>query len=29
MMSCPDVVDAKQLDELSIAVTRVEETPEA
>ena len=29
MMSCPDVVDAKQLDELSIAVTRVEEAPEA
>ena len=29
MMSCPDVVDAKQLDELSIAVTRVEEEPEA
>ena len=27
MMSCPDVVDQKQLDDLSIAVTRVEETP--
>nr|WP_297171276.1 aspartate--tRNA ligase [uncultured Agathobaculum sp.] len=29
MMACPDVVDAKQLDELSIAVTRVEKEPEA
>ena len=29
MMNCPDVVDDKQLDDLSIAVTRVEETPEA
>lgn len=28
MMACPDVVDAKQLDDLSIAVTRVEETAE-
>ena len=28
MMRCPDVVDDKQLDELSIAVTRVEETAE-
>ena len=28
MMSCPDVVDQKQLDELSIAVTRMEETVE-
>ena len=28
MMSCPDVVDAKQLDDLSIACTRVEETTE-
>ncbi len=27
MMGCPDVVDAKQLDELSIAVTRTEEAP--
>ena len=27
MMNCPDVVDDKQLDDLSIAVTRVEETP--
>ena len=27
MMHCPDVVDAKQLDDLSIAVTRVEEVP--
>ena len=27
MMNCPDVVDQKQLDDLSIAVTRVEETP--
>ena len=27
MMSCPDVVDQKQLDDLSIAVTRVEEPP--
>ncbi|MDO4270519.1 MAG: aspartate--tRNA ligase [Eubacteriales bacterium] len=26
MMSCPDTVDGKQLDELSIAVTRVERT---
>ncbi|MCF2662500.1 aspartate--tRNA ligase [Pseudoflavonifractor phocaeensis] len=26
MMACPDVVDAKQLDDLSIAVTRMEET---
>jgi len=25
MMHCPDVVDAKQLDELSIAITRMEE----
>ena len=25
MMNCPDVVDDKQLDDLSIAVTRVEE----
>ena len=25
MMSCPDTVDQKQLDDLSIAVTRVEE----
>ena len=25
MMNCPDVVDQKQLDDLSIAVTRVEE----
>ena len=29
MMSCPDVVDAKQLDDLSIAVTRVEKDTEA
>ena len=29
MMSCPDVVDAKQLDDLSIAVTRVEKDSEA
>ena len=29
MMNCPDIVDNKQLDDLSIAVTRVEETPEA
>ncbi len=29
MMSCPDTVDAKQLDDLSIAVTRVESEPEA
>ena len=29
MMNCPDIVDDKQLDDLSIAVTRVEETPEA
>ena len=29
MMACPDVVDAKQLDDLSIAVTRMEETSEA
>ena len=28
MMQCPDVVDDKQLDELSIAVTRTEETEE-
>ena len=28
MMACPDVVDAKQLDDLSIAVTRMEETTE-
>ncbi len=28
MMSCPDVVDAKQLDDLSIACTRIEETTE-
>lgn len=28
MMQCPDVVDAKQLDDLSIAVTRVENTEE-
>ena len=27
MMNCPDVVDDKQLDDLSIAVTRVEEEP--
>ena len=27
MMDCPDVVDEKQLDDLSIAVTRVEEEP--
>ncbi|MDY3014343.1 MAG: aspartate--tRNA ligase [Evtepia sp.] len=27
MMNCPDVVDQKQLDDLAIAVTRVEETP--
>ena len=27
MMRCPDVVDDKQLDDLSIAVTRVEEAP--
>lgn len=27
MMACPDVVDDKQLDDLSIAVTRMEETP--
>ena len=26
MMNCPDVVDAKQLDDLSIAITRLEET---
>ena len=25
MMACPDTVDAKQLDELSIAVTRSED----
>ncbi len=29
MMACPDVVDDKQLDDLSIAVTRMEETSEA
>ena len=29
MMSCPDVVDGKQLDDLSIAVTRVEKDAEA
>ena len=29
MMSCPDVVDAKQLDDLSIAVTREEKDAEA
>ena len=29
MMACPDVVDEKQLDDLSIAVTRMEETSEA
>ena len=29
MMSCPDVVDDKQLDDLSIAVTRVEKDTEA
>lgn len=28
MMSCPDVVDLKQLDDLSIAITRTEETEE-
>lgn len=28
MMSCPDTVDEKQLDELSIAVTRTESEPE-
>ena len=28
MMACPDVVDAKQLDDLSIACTRVEQTEE-
>lgn len=28
MMSCPDTVDEKQLDELSIAVTRMEKTEE-
>ena len=28
MMACPDVVDAKQLDDLSIAVTRMEEATE-
>ena len=28
MMACPDVVDDKQLDDLSIAVTRMEEAPE-
>ena len=27
MMSCPDVVDQKQLDDLAIAVTKVEEEP--
>ena len=27
MMNCPDVVDQKQLDDLAIAVTRVEEEP--
>ena len=27
MMNCPDVVDQKQLDDLAIAVTRIEETP--
>ncbi len=27
MMNCPDVVDAKQLDDLSIAITRLEEAP--
>ena len=27
MMNCPDVVDEKQLDDLSIAVARVEEEP--
>ena len=27
MMNCPDVVDDKQLDDLSIAVTRMEEPP--
>ena len=26
MMACPDVVDDKQLDDLSIAVTRMEES---
>ena len=29
MMKCTDIVDDKQLDDLSIAITRVEETPEA
>ena len=29
MMNCPDIVDDKQLDDLSIAVTRVEEEPQA
>ena len=29
MMNCPDAVDDKQLDDLSIAVTRVEEEPQA
>ena len=30
MMACPDVVDDKQLDDLSIAVTRMEQSdPEA
>ena len=29
MMNCPDVVDDKQLDDLSIAVTRVEEEQQA
>ena len=28
MMACPDVVDQKQLDDLFIAVTKVEETTE-
>ena len=27
MMNCPDVVEQKQLDDLAIAVTRIEETP--
>lgn len=27
MMHCPDVVDAKQLDDLSVAITRMEEEP--
>ena len=28
MMGCPDIVDEKQLDDLSIALTRMEDTTE-